>query len=86
MLFRLSGAFLFRFADRQLRGLLSQLPPRITPVLNQELAVVAGAIKELLDGRNLDAIAVGEFTGPARAVASGGAGIIHTLIDIRYTR
>ena len=50
------------------------------------MAVVAGAIKELLDGRNLDAIAVGEFTGPARAVASGGAGIKHTLIDIRYTR
>jgi hypothetical protein len=29
-LFRLSGVFLLRFADRQLRGLLFQLPPRIT--------------------------------------------------------
>lgn len=54
---------------------------RTAPVLNQELAVVAGAIKQLLEGRNLDAIAVGEFTGPARAVASGGAGIKHALID-----
>src|SRR4051812_11075593 len=30
LLFRFSGAFLFRFADRPLRGLLFQLLPRIT--------------------------------------------------------
>jgi len=30
LLFRFDGVFLFRFADRQLRGLLFQLPPRIT--------------------------------------------------------
>ncbi len=41
----------------------------------------AGAIKQLLDGRDLDAIAVGEFIRPACAVASGGAGIKHTQID-----
>ena len=30
LLFRLSGVFLLRFADRTLRGLLFQPPPRIT--------------------------------------------------------
>ena len=30
LLFRFSGSFLLRFADRALRGLLFQLPPRIT--------------------------------------------------------
>ena len=30
MLFRFAGMFLLRFADRQLRGLLFQPPPRIT--------------------------------------------------------
>lgn len=43
--------------------------------LDRELAVVAKGIKKLLDGRNEDGIAIGEFTGSARANASGGAGI-----------
>ena len=30
LLFRLSGVFLFRFADRKFAGLLFQEPPRIT--------------------------------------------------------
>jgi hypothetical protein len=43
--------------------------------LDKELAVVAKGIKQLLDGRNEDSIAIGEFTGSARVNASGGAGI-----------
>jgi hypothetical protein len=51
------------------------------PSLNQELAAVASGIKQLLDGRHQDAIAVGAFTGPERATASGGAGIKHALAE-----
>lgn len=43
--------------------------------LDREMAVVANGIKQLLDGRGEDAIAVGEFTGPAHTNSSGGAGI-----------
>lgn len=49
--------------------------------LDKEMAVVAKGIKQLLDGRGQDAIAVGEFTGPARANSSGGAGIKLALIE-----
>ncbi len=48
--------------------------------LDKEMGVVAGGIKQLLDGRMQDAIAVGEFTGPARTNSSGGPGIKLALI------
>ncbi len=56
------------------------VPARAADDLDLELSIVAKGIKQLLDGRNLDSIAVGEFTGPARAVASGGTGIKHALM------
>jgi hypothetical protein len=56
------------------------LPARGAEDLDKEMALVARGIKQLLDGRGQDAIAVGEFTGPARAASSGGAGIKHALI------
>jgi hypothetical protein len=56
-------------------------PDPSAPALNQELAVVAEAIKQLLDGRGQDAIAVGAFTGPERATANGGNGIKHALTE-----
>ena len=56
-------------------------PARAEGDLNRELAEVARDIKELLDGRNQDTIAVGDFSGPARAAASGGAGIKNALIE-----
>jgi hypothetical protein len=56
-------------------------PARAAEDLDKEMAVVAGGIKQLLDGRGQDAIAVGEFTGPAHANSSGGAGIKLALIE-----
>lgn len=49
--------------------------------LDKEMAVVAKGIKQLLAGRGQDAIAVGEFTGPAHANSSGGAGIKLALME-----
>lgn len=57
------------------------VPAQAAEDLDLEMSVVAKEIKQLLDGHNLDSIAVGEFTGPARAAASGGAGIKHALIE-----
>lgn len=56
-------------------------PARAGDDLNRELAEVARGIKQLLDGRGQDSVAVGEFTGPARAAASGGAGVKQALIE-----
>src|SRR5262245_59349438 len=54
---------------------------RTAPVLNQELSVVSQGIKQLLAGRDLDSIAVGEFTGPPQTLSSGGVEIKRVLIE-----
>jgi hypothetical protein len=60
---------------------LFSVPAQAGEALNRELAEVARGLKQLLTGRGQDAIAVGAFTGPARALASGGAGIKQALIE-----
>lgn len=49
--------------------------------LNKELAEMAEKIKQLLDQKGLDAIAVGDFTAPAKLAASAGPMIAKTLSD-----
>ena len=56
-------------------------PAQAADDLGREMAEVAKEIKKSLDDRQQEAIAVGEFTGPARMASSGGPGIKHTLIE-----
>ncbi len=49
--------------------------------LNQEMAKVAAQIKLLLDEKGQNAIAVGDFRGPAKLVSSAGPGITKALGD-----
>ena len=46
-----------------------------------EMAVVAKQIKLLLEQKGQDAVAVGEFRGPAKLAASGGPAISKALGD-----
>jgi hypothetical protein len=54
---------------------------RADDALRSELAVVANGIAEAVKGLGHEAIAVGEFTGPARLSASGGPTIAKTLAE-----
>ena len=56
-------------------------PARASSDLRRELADVAKNIKQLLDGRNEDSIAVGQFTGPANFPTSAGPGIVQVLSE-----
>jgi hypothetical protein len=49
--------------------------------LDRELAVMAKQIKLLLDQKDQDAIAVGDFRGPAKLAASSGPAIAKALTD-----
>src|SRR5215218_8434236 len=56
-------------------------PTRADDALRTELAAVAKGIAEAVKGLGHDAIAVGEFTGPAQLAASGGPVITKTLTE-----
>src|SRR4051812_50092571 len=58
--------------------LLAAAPARADDALRKELAVVARGIAEAVKGLGHQAIAVGEFTGPAQLAASGGAAVGQT--------
>ena len=45
------------------------------------LGELAADLKKLLDGRNEDSLAIGEFTGPANIQTSSGPGIVQTLSE-----
>lgn len=63
---------------------VSALPPPPAVAandLNQVLAEMAKKIKLLLDQKGIDAIAVGEFTAPAKLTASAGPAIAKCLAD-----
>jgi hypothetical protein len=49
--------------------------------LHREMAELARQVKGLLDQKGNDAIAVGDFRGPARLASSGGPAIAKTLIE-----
>src|SRR5262249_31335488 len=55
------------------------VPSRAEDALRKELAAVAKGIAEAVKGLGHEAIAVGEFTGPAQLAASGGPAIAKTL-------
>src|SRR5262249_55531401 len=57
------------------------VPARADDALRTELAVVAKGIAEAVKGLGHEAIAVGEFTGPAQLAASGGPVITKTLTE-----
>jgi hypothetical protein len=61
--------------------LLAAAPARADDALRKELAVVARGIAEAVKGLGHQAIAVGEFTGPAQLAASGGPAIAKTLAE-----
>src|SRR5262249_9804953 len=56
-------------------------PARADDALRTELAAVAKGIAEAVKGLGHQAIAVGEFTGPAQLAASGGPVIAKTLAE-----
>ncbi|WP_406698099.1 hypothetical protein V5E97_04500 [Singulisphaera sp. Ch08] len=56
-------------------------PARAASDLNKELAEMAKKIKLLLDQKGLDAIAVGDFTAPAKLAASAGPAIAKCLAE-----
>src|SRR2546430_2206628 len=56
-------------------------PARADDALRTELAAVAKGIAEAVKGLGHEAIAVGEFTGPAQLAASGGPAIAKTLAE-----
>jgi hypothetical protein len=56
-------------------------PARADDALRTELATVAKGIAEAVKGLGHDAIAVGEFTGPAQLAASGGPLIVKVLSE-----
>lgn len=49
--------------------------------LDAELAEIAKGIVDLLKEKNLDSIAVGQFTGPAQSASSSGPSIAHSLTE-----
>ena len=59
----------------------SPRPTRADTNLNTEMNEVASKIKQLLEQKGNDAIAVGEFRGPARLVSSSGPSISKALAD-----
>jgi hypothetical protein len=61
--------------------LLLANPARADDALRQELAVVAKGIAQAVKGLGHEAIAVGEFTGPAQLGATGGPAIAKTLAE-----
>jgi len=61
--------------------LIGPLPARANPEMRKELAEVAKSLKQLLDGQNEDAIAVGQFQGPANFPTSAGPGIAQMLTE-----
>src|SRR5947208_7577399 len=56
-------------------------PARADDALRTELVAIAKGIAEAVKGLGHEAIAVGEFTGPAQLVASGGPLIVKTLTE-----
>src|SRR5262245_34611320 len=56
-------------------------PARADDALRTELAAVAKGIAEAVKGLGHEAIAVGEFTGPAQLAASGGPAIAKVLAE-----
>jgi hypothetical protein len=56
-------------------------PARASAELRKELAEVAKGIKQLLDGRGEQTIAVGQFTGPPNFPTSSGPGIAQILSE-----
>jgi hypothetical protein len=54
-------------------------PARADDALRTELAAIAKGIAEAVKGLGHDAIAVGEFTGPAQLAATGGPAVAKTL-------
>jgi hypothetical protein len=61
--------------------LLGGARAQATEALRPALAEMSQQIAKLLKGRNEDTIAVGAFTGPARASSSSGPGIKRILIE-----
>lgn len=63
-------------------GLLAHGSAQATnTALRKEMTEVAKKIKQLYDGQKLDAIAVGQFTGPSTLPSSAGPGIAQTLTE-----
>lgn len=62
-------------------GLVVTHPARADDALQKELAAVAKGIAEALKGLGHDAVAVGEFTGPAQLATSSGSVITKTLSE-----
>jgi hypothetical protein len=56
-------------------------PVRANPNLSLEMAKMAEGLKKLLTSRGEDAIAVGQFTGPAASAASAGPAIVKALSE-----
>src|SRR6516162_501655 len=56
-------------------------PGRADNALRTELATIAKGIAEAVKGLGHEAIAVGEFTGPAQLASSGGPVITKTLTE-----
>src|SRR5437764_10200024 len=56
-------------------------PARADDALRTELAAIAKGIAEAVKSLGHEAIAVGEFTGPAQLAASGGPVITKTLTE-----
>src|SRR4051794_16245163 len=56
-------------------------PARADDALRTELAAIAKGIAEAVKGLGHEAIAVGEFTGPAQFASSGGPVITKTLTE-----
>lgn len=55
------------------------LPATASPELRKEMAEVAKGLKQFLDGRGEDSIAIGQFTGPANFPTSSGPGVAQML-------
>jgi len=49
--------------------------------LRQELSIVADEIAKFLKARDVDTIALGQFTAPPQLASSGGVGIAHILTE-----
>jgi hypothetical protein len=62
-------------------SLVDSVPARAANDLNLEMETVARQIKLLLDQKGQDAIAVGDFRGPAKLAASAGPAICKALTD-----
>src|SRR5947209_8150569 len=63
---------------------LALLVPRTvgaSSILREELTGVAKNIKKFLDGRMEEAIAIGQFSGPASFPTSSGPAIVQTLTE-----